>query len=437
MKYHLTTLGCQMNVHDSEKLAGLLEALGYVKAAGEDEADLILFNTCCVRENPERKVLGRLTELRRRKRENPDLVIGVCGCMVQQEVQRDRLREHYPQVDLVFGTHNLHRLPEYLARVSQGERVIEVWEDGDDPQEGVPVRRDDPLHAWINITYGCDNWCTYCIVPKVRGRCRSRAAEKIVDEVREVVAGGVREVTLLGQNVNAYGLDLPQGPDFAGLLWLVNGVDDLWRIRFTTSHPKDMSERLIEALAGADKVCEHLHLPLQAGSARVLARMNRGYSSDDYLRLVERIRQSVPEIALTTDLIVGFPGETEEDFAETLRVVREVGFDAAFTFVYSPRTGTPAASYLDQVPEPVKKERIARLIELQESISAAHSRALLGQRVEVLVEGVSKTNPENLSGRTRTNKLVHFPGQADLTGRLVWVEVTGTHPWTLDGRIVE
>lgn len=439
MKYHLTTLGCQMNVHDSEKLAGLLESLGYSRTESEDDADLILFNTCSVRENPERKVLGRLASLAARKRANPRLVIGVCGCMTQVPANRKRLWEEYPQVDLIFGTHNLHELPAYLDRVRQGERVVEVWEEGREPVEDVPVHREGSLHAWVDITYGCDNACAYCIVPITRGRCRSRRPDRIVAEVREAVRGGAREVTLLGQNVNAYGkdLELEGAPDFAGLLWQLNEVEGLWRIRFTTSHPKDVSESLVDALARAEKVCEHLHLPLQSGSDRVLARMNRGYTSGDYLRLVERLRRAVPGLALTTDLIVGFPGETEEDFADTLSLVERVQFDAAFTFVYSPRPGTPAAGFPDQVEVETKRDRITRLIALQERCSEERNRRLAGEEVEVLVEGESKTDPDMLSGRTRTNKLVHFPGPRDLTGTLVRVQVEETHPWTLYGRLAQ
>jgi tRNA-2-methylthio-N6-dimethylallyladenosine synthase len=435
VKYHLTTLGCQMNSHDSEKIAGLLEALGYTRAGSEEEADLVLYNTCSVRENPERKVFGRLSALRRRKQARPGLIVGVCGCLVQVPAHRARLAEAYPQVNLVFGTHNLHELPAYLERVRQGERVIEVWEEGREPVEGVPVRREDDLHAWINLASGCDNACAYCIVPTTRGPCRSRPAERILAEAAEVAANGVREVTLLGQNVNAYGRDLPGAPDFAGLLWQLNRVEGLWRIRFTTSHPKDVSDGLIEALAGAEKVCEHLHLPLQSGSTAVLGRMNRGYTAADYLRLVDRLRSSVPELALTTDLIVGFPGETEEEFAQTLAAVEAVGFDAAFTFVYSPRPGTPAAAWPDQVPAEVKRERIARLLSRQEQQSAERNRRLVGREVEVLVAGRSKTDPAMLAGRTRTNKLVHFPGPAYLAGTLAAVRIVDAHPWTLYGQL--
>lgn len=426
-----------MNVHDSEKIAGLLEALGYVPTDTETDADLILINTCCVREKPERRVLGRLAALGDLKRTRPGILIGVSGCMVQVPSTRTRLEEHYPMVDLIFGTHNLHELPAYLERARRGERVIEVWEDGQEPVEGVPTRREHPFVAWVNITYGCDNACTYCIVPQVRGRCRSRRPERILAEVRDLVGQGVREVTLLGQNVNAYGRDLSEETDFASLLWMVNEVEELARIRFTTSHPKDVSSRLVDALADADKVCEHLHLPLQSGSSAVLARMNRGYSAEEYLALVEEVRRRVPGISLTTDLIVGFPGESDAEFEETLRMVDLIRFDAAFTFLYSPRPGTPAAEMAGQVDAEVKRERIARLIALQEECSAERNRELAGKRVEVLVEGPSKTAPAVLSGRTRTNKLVHFAGPAELAGKLVQVEIQETHPWTLQGWLVD
>lgn len=436
MKYHLTTLGCQMNEHDSEKIAGMLQTAGYQRTDDAQEADLILINTCCVRENPERKVYGRLGDLKSVKRERPGLIIGVCGCMVQESAEREKIAESYPQVDLVFGTHNLHKLPEYLQRVWRGERVIEVWEDSDELAEGLPVERESGLHAWVNITYGCDNYCSYCIVPYVRGHCRSRQPESIVEEISQLAAQGVKEVTLLGQNVNSYGLDLEREVDFADLLVAVNSVDGLERIRFTTSHPKDVSDKLVKVLATVPKVCEHLHLPLQAGSTKVLKAMNRGYTADEYLDLVRRIREAIPEISLTTDLIVGFPGETDEDFEETLRVVREVGFDGAFTFVYSKRKGTPAAALEEQVPDEVKKDRIYRLIEMQQSISRERNERMRGAVVEVLVEGPSKTNPEMLSGRTRTNKLVHFAGDEKLVGELVQVRIEDISTWTLHGVLV-
>ncbi|MBO8126421.1 MAG: tRNA (N6-isopentenyl adenosine(37)-C2)-methylthiotransferase MiaB [Firmicutes bacterium] len=434
--YYITTMGCQMNEHDSERIAGLLEAYGYVQAEDISEADLILFNTCCVRENPENKLYGRLGEIKRLKEKNPNLIVGVCGCMVQQDVQRERLEESYPYVDLIFGTHNLHRVPALLERAEAGERVIEVWDEAQEQVEGVPAKRGHDLKAWVNVTFGCDNFCSYCIVPYVRGRCRSREKEAVLSEIRDLVAKGYREVTLLGQNVNAYGKDLDSPLDFADLLAEVNAIPGLWRVRFTTSHPRDVDDKMIEALARLEKVCEHLHLPLQSGSSRILARMNRGYTSEQYLKLVEKIKRAVPGISLTTDIIVGFPGETDEDFAETMRVVEEVRYDSAFTFVYSPRVGTPAAKMPDQVPEEVKKERIMALVDLQKSISEDANRSYLGKEVEVLVEGPSKNNDQVLASRTRTNKLVHFSGGPELIGKLVTVKITEITPWTLYGEMV-
>lgn len=434
--YFITTMGCQMNEHDSERIAGLLEAAGYNQAQSMESADLILFNTCCVRQNPENKLYGRLGETKRLKAANPDLIVGVCGCMVQQDVERSRLEQSYPTVDLIFGTHNLHRLPELLNKVKAGERVIEIWNEAQDVVEGLPAKRGENLKAWVNVTFGCDNYCSYCIVPYVRGRCRSRDAKAVLSEIRELVSKGYREVTLLGQNVNSFGKDLEPPMDFADLLGQVNAIDGLWRIRFTTSHPRDVDAKMIKALAELDKVVPHLHLPLQSGSSHILARMNRGYSKEDYLALVKAVKETVPDMSLTTDIIVGFPGETDEDFAQTMEVVREVRYDSAFTFVYSPRVGTPAAKMHNQVPEQTKKERIMALVELQKQISEEINQSYVGKRVEVLVEGESKTNPDALASRTRTNKLVHFSGSQELIGRLVNVRITQATPWTLYGEVV-
>ncbi|MCL4515209.1 MAG: tRNA (N6-isopentenyl adenosine(37)-C2)-methylthiotransferase MiaB [Firmicutes bacterium] len=439
-KYLINTFGCQMNEHDSEKIAGLLEAMGYQPAGDREEADLILFNTCSVRDNPERKVYGQVAGLKGLKQRKPDLKIGICGCMVQQPEELAGIKAKLPQVDLVFGTHNIHELPELLQKVAVGEGpVIAVEEDSEEIVEGVPVRRESRLKAWVNITYGCNNFCTYCIVPYVRGREKSRDPEQILAEVTALGEDGCKEITLLGQNVNSYGRDLPadRRVDFADLLRRLNPVPGIERIRFTTSHPKDLSDKMISAMKELDKVCEHLHLPLQAGGNRILQRMNRGYTAEMYLELVGKLRQAIPEISLTTDLIVGFPGETEEDFEETLRVVREVRYDGAFTFIYSPRKGTPAAGMPDQVPEDVKRERIYRLIELQQGISREKNEEYDGQTVEVLVEGGSKTDPEILTGRTRTNKLVHFAGDPALTGELVRVKITNVHTWSLFGNLVD
>ena len=437
-RFYLKTMGCQMNDHDSEVITGILLSLGYQQTEKVEDADLILYNTCCVRENPERKVYGHISAFRKLKEANLELIIGICGCMPQQKQELQQILKKLPHVDLVFGTHNIHRLPELLDRATSGERVVEVWEEaqydeGEDSRDSLPVERSDGLKAFVNIIYGCTNFCTYCIVPYTRGKEHSRIPEKIIEEVGELAAAGYKEVTLLGQNVNAYGKDLSEQASFSALLASLNEIEDLARIRFTTSHPRDMGPELIEALASLDKVCEHLHLPVQSGSTRLLKRMNRGYTREYYLNLVEQVRKAVPGISLTTDLIVGFPGETEEDVQATLDLVREVGFDSAFTFIYSPREGTPAARWPEQIPEEVKKERIYQLIELQNSISDAHMRRLIGTRQELLVEGRSK---DGLIGRTRTNRQVHFAGPENLLGSLVSVEITEASTWSLQGRII-
>lgn len=438
-KFFLKTMGCQMNDHDSEVIRGLLLSLGYDETESAEEADLILYNTCCVRENPERKVYAHMAGYRKLKETNPNLIIGICGCMTQQKAELQRILQELPHVDLIFGTHNIHRLPELLDRAEGGERVVEVWdeapcEEGQDFRENLPVERSNRLKAFVNIIYGCTNFCTYCIVPYVRGREHSRLPESVVAEVEGLVESGYKEVTLLGQNVNAYGKDLQIATSFSSLLAQLNAIAGLARIRFTTSHPRDMGPDLIAALAELDKLCEHLHLPVQAGSSRVLRRMNRGYTREHYLDLVARVRQAVPDIALTTDIIVGFPGETDEDFEETLSLVEEVRFDSAFTFIYSPREGTPAARFPDQVPEEVKKERIYRLIEFQNKISAEQIQKLVGTKQEILVDG---TDEHGLIGRTRTNRQVHFAGSPELVGEVVTVEITEAGTWTLRGRVVQ
>lgn len=436
-KYSIQTFGCQMNEHDSEAIAGMLEQRGYARADSLEAADVIIFNTCCVRGNPERKVYGQVASLKRLKRANPDLIIGISGCMVQQEGEAQRIMRELPHVDLVFGTMNIHRLPELLAQVETGRRTVEVWDHEGGIVEDLPVRRARGVSAWVTIMHGCSNFCSYCIVPYVRGRERSRALRDIVSEVRGLGMAGFREVVLLGQNVNAYGRDLEDGEDFADLLQALDGTPGICRIRYTTSHPRDFSQKLVDAIATSRTICEHFHLPLQAGSDRVLERMNRGYTQARYVDLVRRIREAVPGCSVTTDLIVGFPGETEEDFLETLEVVRKVRFDSAFTFVFSPRRGTAAALMEHQVPEDMKSARIQRLIELQEAITVDINRALEGRIVEVLVEGESKTNPSMLAGRTRANKLVIFPADARAErGRLVQVRITRPHAWTQVGEVV-
>lgn len=433
-KFYLKTMGCQMNEHDSEVISGILMTLGYTPTEDIDDADVILYNTCCVRENPERKVYGQIGSFKALKEKKPHLIIGICGCMPQQKQELQDILTKLPHVDLIFGTHNIHRLPELLERAQCGERVVEVWDDSEEIVERLPVERANQLKAFVNIIYGCNNYCSYCIVPYTRGRERSRLPEDIIAEITQLAESGYKEVTLLGQNVNAYGKDLDSDVSFARLLKLVNDIPGIERIRFTTSHPKDVSDELITALAELPKVCEHLHLPVQAGSNHVLKRMNRRYTREYYLDLVAKIREAVPNISLTTDLIVGFPGETEEDFQETLSLVETVRYTSAFTFIFSPRKGTPAANMHHQVPEEIKKDRIYRLIELQNKISHEYMQSLVGKREELLVEEVTET--QELMGRTRTNKQVIFPGSPELIGKLVTVEITEAKTWSLRGVLV-
>lgn len=437
--YFIQTFGCQMNLRDSETMAGLLEGMGYTRAERMEDADIVLFNTCAVRANPENRLYGNIGEFKRLKEKNPNLILGVAGCMVQQKSQAVRLEEDYPQVDLVFGTHNIHQLPDLIRRIEQDhQRVFEVWDEEGGIVEGLPVRRESGYKAWVTIMYGCNNFCTYCIVPYTRGRERSRRPEDIIAEVEELGRDGYKEVTLLGQNVNSYGKDLKIGFDFADLLARLDEVPGIVRIRYTTSHPKDFSQKLIDTIAASKKVADHFHLPLQAGSDRILRAMRRVYTYDKYLDLVNRIRKAVPTAAITTDLIVGFPGETEEDFQKTLEAVEEVRFDGAFTFIYSPREGTKAAEMPDQVPEEVKKERIYRLIEVQNRVSLEINQALRGKVVEVMVDGPSEKDSEIWEGRTTTNKLVLFKPAGKLEpGALVDVRITDPRTWTLGGELVQ
>ncbi len=456
-KARVVAFGCQMNERDAETISGLLEQMGYAGPdanggvgadAGESagiDADVVIFVTCCVRENAENRAIGNLGDMKRLKAQKPGMIIGICGCMVQQEHVKHMVEQRMPWVDLVFGTHNIHRLPELMARVEAGERVIEVWDEPHEIVEGLPASRAFRHKSFVNITYGCNNFCTYCIVPYVRGRERSRRPDDILAEVRELAASGCREVTLLGQNVNSYGRGLPPDRDgrvwgFADLLRAVNAVDGIARIRFTTSHPRDFSDEMIEAAASCDKVCEHFHLPLQAGSDRVLKMMNRGYTSARYLDLVDRIRQAVPGASITTDIMVGFPGETGSDFEETLDMVRKARFDAAFTFIYSPREGTPAASMPDQALEEVKRDRIYRLIDLVNATAEGVNESLRGRVVEVMVDGPSERDPSIFAGRTRSNKMVHWrpddragASAPPVPGDLVMVRVLVPRTWTLHG----
>jgi len=438
MKYNISTFGCQMNENDSERLAGMLAEMGYTHTDKLEESDLIIYNTCCVRENAELKVYGHLGSLKGLKKEKPELVIAVCGCMMQQPEVVEEIRNKYRHVDLVFGTHNLYKFPELLYSVlDTRNNVIDVWDCDGVIAEDIPTRRENDIKAWVTIMYGCNNFCSYCIVPYVRGRERSRRPEVILNEIKQLGEQGFKEITLLGQNVNSYGKDLGEEFSFAKLLREVNEIEGIERIRFMTSHPKDLSDELIAAMRDCDKVCEHLHLPIQAGSTEILKKMNRKYTKDQYLELVEKIRKEIPDISITTDIIVGFPGETDEDFDETIDVVKKVRYDMAYTFLYSKRTGTPAAKSSNQIPEEVKKQRFDRLLEVQNRISREINDELLGQVVEVLVEGPSKTNEKMYTGRTRTNKIVNFQGNEEMVGKVVRIKIDKVQTWSLEGYPVQ
>ncbi len=436
MKFFITTFGCQANERDSETIAGLLQKMGYEQSANLPEADVLIFNTCCVREKAENKVLSQVGALKGLKEQNPDLIIGICGCMVQQEGITAKIRRRAPHVDLIFGTHNIHQLPELIANIQKSrEAQICVLPDNTDIVEGLPAYRQFPFKALINITYGCNNFCTYCIVPYVRGREKSRQPEKIITEIEQLVKEDVVEVLLLGQNVNAFGKNLAEDCSFGELLKRINEISGLKRIRYLTSHPRDFSTKLVKEIAQLEKVCPHFHLPVQSGSNGILRKMNRGYTREEYLTLVQSIREIMPQASITTDIIVGFPGETEEDFQDTLNLVEKVRFDSAFTFLYSPRSGTPAARLKEQIPLNIKKERLQRLMDLQNEISLAINQKLEGQVVELLVEGASKKDPQMLEGRTDTNKIVLFPGSIELLGKFREVKITATQTWILKGEL--
>lgn len=433
--YHILTYGCQMNVRDSEIMSGLLEAMGYCAADKPEEASVILFNTCSVRHSAENKVYGKLGEISVLKRRNPDLIIAFGGCMAQLPEVQDRLKKI--GVDVVFGTHNIHELPYLIEQARQTKSpVFRIWDKEGPVEENLPSVRRAGISAFVNIMYGCNNFCSYCIVPYTRGRERSRSPGDILNEVRELAAQGYREVTLLGQNVNSYGKGLDEKVDFADLLAMTAEVEGIDRVRFTTSHPKDMSEKLIDTIAGHPVICEHVHVPLQAGSNRVLQRMNRGYTREHYLELTTRMRERIPGVAITSDLIVGFPGEEEKDFADTLDMVEKVRFDAAFTFMYSPRRGTRAAEFTDQVPLEVKKERLSKLNLIQYRIAREINQSLEGKIEEVLVEGPSKTDKTKLTSRTKTNRIVIFSGSEDLTGKIIPVRITKGNSFSLFGEVV-
>jgi tRNA-2-methylthio-N6-dimethylallyladenosine synthase len=427
-----------MNEEDSEKLAGMLRSMDYEETLFRDKADVIIFNTCAVRENAELKVYGNLGALKALKKQNPDMILAVCGCMMQQKGVPEEILRKYKQVDIVFGTHNAHKFPEYLERArTENVQVCEIYEKETEIVEGIPIVRDSSVKAYVTIMYGCNNFCTFCVVPYVRGRERSRKPEDILNEIRQLVARGYKEVTLLGQNVNSYGLNLEESISFAELLRWVNEVEGLERVRFMTSHPKDIHEDVIRAISECDKVVEQVHLPVQSGSDRLLKKMNRNYTREKYMAIVDELKRKIPDVALTTDIIVGFPGETEEDFLETLRLVEEVKYDSAYTFIYSRRKYTPADRMEEQVPEDIKHDRFNRLVEVINRNSIAINKTYQDKTVEVLVEGKSKNNEEFMQGRTRTGKAVNFPGDETLTGKLVQVRITQARSFSLMGELVD
>ena len=437
-KFYIRTYGCQMNEHDTEVMAGIFMALGYEPTEVIEEADVVLLNTCAIRENAENKVFGELGFLLKYKRKNPEMLIGVCGCMSQEESVVNKILKQYHHVDMVFGTHNIHRLPNILKEAYMSkEMVVEVWSKEGDVIENLPKKRIGSIKAWVNIMYGCDKFCTYCIVPYTRGKERSRRPEEIIQEVRELAAQGYKEIMLLGQNVNAYGKDFEDIEYRLGDLMDELSKIDIPRIRFTTSHPRDFDDHLIEVLAKGGNLVEHIHLPVQSGANDILKIMARKYTREHFLQLVDKIKAAIPNVCLTTDIIVGYPNETEEQFEETLDLYRKVGFDMAFTYIYSPREGTPAAKMVDNVPESVKKERLQRLNEVVAEYSAKALKQLEGEIVEVLVEGSSKRRDDVLAGYTRRNRLVNFKGSQDLVGKLVKVKVLEAKSYSLVGEIVD
>lgn len=421
------TLGCQMNARDSEKILGILKCAGYVEAVQED-TDLVVFNTCTVRENADLKLYGRIGQLKKYKKKNPDMLVMLCGCMMQEKEAVDKIKQSYRNVDIICGTYNIYKIAELLftklsAQQGSREMVVDIWENAGDIVEELPSERKYHFKSGVNIMYGCNNFCSYCIVPYVRGRERSREPEDIIKEIENLVKDGVIEVMLLGQNVNSYGKTLENPVTFTGLLQRIEKIEGLKRIRFMTSHPKDLSDSLIEFMSKSEKLCHHIHLPLQSGSTRILKIMNRHYTKEDYLKLVDKIKEAVPDVALTTDIITGFPGETEEDFKETLDVVRRVGYDRAFTFIYSKRTGTPAAAMENQVPEDIVKERFDRLLKTVQDISVKKTEGYVGKTVEVLVEEKNARMDGYVTGRTDKNYMVHFEGGESLIGKIVPVRL--------------
>lgn len=433
--FHITTFGCQMNEHDSEVIDGLLTERGFSSVRERKDASIVIINTCSVRDNADKRFFGTLGQLKKRKESDPSFIVCVCGCMMQQQRVVDTIKAKYPWVDVIFGTNSIHHIPELIEKVaSEKEKVVDIIENTEEIVEGLPAKRLFDHKALVNIMFGCNNFCTYCIVPYTRGREKSRAPEAIVTEVKGLVADGVKEIMLLGQNVNSYD---GNGTSFAELLKMLNDVDGLERIRFMTSNPKDLSDELIEAFAVCDKLCKNLHLPIQSGSNRVLKRMNRRYTREDYLKLIEKLRKTVPDITLSTDIIVGFPGETNEDFEETLSIVKEVEYDSAFTFIYSIRKGTPAEKFEDQIEESEKHRRFDLLVSAVNEISEKKNKVYQDRVEKVLVDGVSKNDKSTLTGRTDGFKLVNFAGKKELIGSIVDVKITDAKTFSLFGEVVE
>ncbi|MDY6038171.1 MAG: tRNA (N6-isopentenyl adenosine(37)-C2)-methylthiotransferase MiaB [Eubacterium sp.] len=433
--FHITTFGCQMNEHDSEVIDGLLTERGFNAVKERKDASIVIINTCSVRDNADKRFFGTLGQLKKRKESDSSFIVCVCGCMMQQQRVVDTIKAKYPWVDIIFGTNSIHHIPDLIEKVvSEKEKIVDIIANTDEIVEGLPAKRLFKHKALVNIMFGCNNFCTYCIVPYTRGREKSRMPEAIVEEVRLLVADGVKEIMLLGQNVNSYNGD---GTSFAELLKMINEVEGLKRIRFMTSNPKDLSDELIEAFRVCDKLCHSLHLPVQSGSNAVLKRMNRKYTREKYLELVSKLRKAVPDITLSTDIIVGFPGESDDDFEETLKLVEEVEFDSAFTFIYSIRKGTPAENFEDQIDENVKHERFNRLVDTVNEISEKKNKAYEGRVEKILVEGLSKNDKSTLSGRSDGFKLVNFAGTKDLIGSIVEVKITEAKTFSLFGEIVE
>ena len=433
-KYYITTYGCQMNLHESEKLAGILTELGYVPSEKEEDANVIVFNTCCIRENAEDRAEGNIGALKQLKRKNKDLIIAVGGCMMQQKGFAEKFHQSFPFVDIIFGTHNLEKFKELLLlKLSQKKSVIALEEKEGSIIEGTPKTRTSFPNAWVNITYGCNNFCTYCIVPYVRGRERSRKIEDIVFECKELISKGYKEITLLGQNVNSYGQDIGN-VDFADLINEISSIKGKFRLRFMTNHPKDLTEKLVVAISNSDKTCRTIHLPVQAGSNRILKLMNRKYTREDYLSKIKLLRSYMPDIAITTDIMVSFPTETEEDFCDTLNLAKEVQFAGAFTFIYSRRDGTPAAKMDGQIDENISKDRIMRLIDLQNSTNRSQSKEYLNKTVEILCEGFDEKKKMYL-GRDTYGRMAYFNSDVNIVGKFVDVKITKTGGISLLGII--